>query len=169
MTDRAPSANAAPSTKNGRVPSVAASRRARTRDEQRPDGEDRDERAHDTTDVAGPGGVVMVSERTGEEQRPEHDPDGPERVDKWRRGRGPSGHSRDAPLEHDQNDRRDRHRKQERRAFQERVVRVVEVDFDVARRERPGGERGQERPDPERRRDADSLEDVEDEMHCAVP
>ena len=46
---------------------------------------------------------------------------------------------------------------------------MVEVDLDVAGGERPGRERGQERADPERRGDADPLEDVEDEMHCAVP
>ena len=45
----------------------------------------------------------------------------------------------------------------------------VEVDLDVAGRERADGERGQERPDPDRRGDADPLEDVEDEMHRAVP
>ncbi len=69
MTDSAPSANAAPSTKNGSVASVDASRRARTRAEQRPDRENGDERADGATDVSRPGGVMMVSQRAGEEQR----------------------------------------------------------------------------------------------------
>ena len=48
-------------------------------------------------------------------------------------------------------------------------VRAVEVDLDVAGRERADHERRQERADADRRGDADALEDVEDEMHRAVP
>jgi hypothetical protein len=48
-------------------------------------------------------------------------------------------------------------------------VSAVEVDLDIAGGERTCGERGEEWPDPNRGRDADPLEDVEDEMHRAVP
>ncbi len=44
-----------------------------------------------------------------------------------------------------------------------------EVDLDVAGGERADGERRQKRPDPDRGGHADPLEDVEDEMHRAVP
>ena len=60
-------------------------------------------------------------------------------------------------------------RKQEPGALQENEVRAVEVDLDVAGRERAGDQRRQERPDPDRGRDPHALEDVEDEMHRAVP
>ena len=72
-------------------------------------------------------------------------------------------------LDQRQHDRADHHPEQERRALQEREVACVEVDLDVAGRERADHERGQERPDADRGGDADALEDVEDEMHRAVP
>jgi hypothetical protein len=46
---------------------------------------------------------------------------------------------------------------------------VIEVDLHIARSQRSNGERGQKRPDSHRRCDADPLEDVEYEMHRAVP
>ena len=66
-------------------------------------------------------------------------------------------------------DRADHHHEQERRALQEREVGVSEIDLDVAGGERADDQRGQKGPNAHRRGDADPLEDVEDEMHRAVP
>ncbi len=45
----------------------------------------------------------------------------------------------------------------------------LKLQLDVAGRERAGDERGQKRADAHRCRHADPLEDVEGEMHGAVP
>ncbi len=48
-------------------------------------------------------------------------------------------------------------------------MRVLEVDLDIAGAQRADCQRRKKRPDPDRGRDADPLEYVEDEMHRAVP
>jgi hypothetical protein len=53
--------------------------------------------------------------------------------------------------------------------LQKTVIRAVEVDLDVSRRERAYRERGQERSDTDGERRPNPLEDVEDEMHRGVP
>ncbi len=53
--------------------------------------------------------------------------------------------------------------------LQEREVAVSEIDLDIVRGEGADHERGQKGPDTHRSGDADPLEDVEDEMHRAVP
>ena len=53
--------------------------------------------------------------------------------------------------------------------LQEVEVRVLEAQLDAAGGERTGDEARQERPDPDRSGHADALEDVEDEVHRAVP
>jgi hypothetical protein len=74
-----------------------------------------------------------------------------------------------APLDQRDDDDRDHHHEQERRLLQEMEVRVGERQLDVAGRQRAGDEAGQEGADAHRRGHADPLEDVEDEMHRAVP
>ena len=68
-----------------------------------------------------------------------------------------------------QQDHADHHHQQERPALQKRVGAVGKVDLDVIGRERADGERRQERADADCRGDADPLEDVEGEVHRAVP
>ena len=46
---------------------------------------------------------------------------------------------------------------------------MLEVQLDIARPERADGQRRKKRPDPDRGRDAEPLEDVEDVVHRAVP
>ena len=63
----------------------------------------------------------------------------------------------------------DDHDQQEQSPLQKRVRGVREVDLDIRGRERADDERRQKRADPHCGGDADPLEDVEDEMHGAVP
>ena len=75
----------------------------------------------------------------------------------------------DLLVEHDQQRSADHHHEQERQRLQKTIRGVIEVDLDVARRERTGRHAGKERPDADRRGDANALEYVEGEMHRGVP
>ena len=73
------------------------------------------------------------------------------------------------PLEQREQDRADGHPREEGNALEESEMCVLEVELDIAGTERADGQRWEERPDPDRSRDAEPLEDVEDEVHRAVP
>ena len=57
------------------------------------------------------------------------------------------------------------HRGEPRGLLEEREVGAVEVDAEVAGRERADEQRGQERADADRGGDARALKEVEDEVH----
>ena len=109
---------------------------------------------------------MVLGQRAREQQRPDDEAD---------HGQG-VGHELPfeqlairAALRCPQQDHSDEHHQQEWALFQERVRRVGEVDLSIGGTQRADRERGQERPNAHRRSDADPLEDVEDEVHRAVP
>jgi hypothetical protein len=129
-------------------------------------GGDPDGRADDARGRPDPPRVVAAGDRAGAQQ-PAH------------RQRGEGDHARqrprlgvagdEAPFDQGQPDRADHHDEQEDRLLQEVEVGVVEAELNATGRERTGDEARQERPDPHRCGHADPLEDVEDEVHRAVP
>ena len=144
-----------------------SSSRARTRASSGTRGRGAERRARDAGDQPRPRLVVVLSERPGEQQRAERQPatDDHERE----RTRAPPAAAPKRLLGVRQRERADHHPEQEGRALQEREVGALEVDLDVAGRQRADRERREERADADRDGDADPLEDVENQVHSAVP
>ena len=109
---------------------------------------------------------MAARERAGEEQRTEH---GADQAEDRHRRRAVGAFAAQAPLGQRQRGGGERHDQEKRPALQKGIVGVAEMQLDVAGRQRAGDERGQERADTDRGRDPDPLEDVEDEVHRAVP
>jgi hypothetical protein len=148
---------------NGTAAAALWSSRARTRLNS---GENSDHRTDHPADESRPDGIVPTAQRAREEQRAKHHRGGPEQE---RAGPALEAARGEPSLRHDQHDCQHGQDQQERRALQERIIRVREVDLDVAGGERAGNEGRQERADSHCGGNADPLEDVEDEVHRAVP
>ena len=109
-------------------------------------------------DQAVPPRVVAIVDRRGAQQRAEADPDAAQRGLAGGPLRAAGAVKTEAISAIDQGEQPDRR-------FEERELRPVEVEADVAGGQRAGQQGGQERAEPCRGGEAEPLEDVESELH----
>ncbi len=165
-TDRTAASSAAPSVNTGSKPCLLVLEPRSGPRQQRARREHADQRADRAADQPGPDGIAATAQRTGEQQRTDHDRGG--RQDERERSALELFRAQSALDERERN-RADGHREQERRLLQPRHIAVREVDLNVASPQRADGERRKERTDANSGGHADPLEYVEDQIHRAVP
>jgi hypothetical protein len=110
--------------------------------------------------------VVRLPKRPREQQGPQREGDHTEHI----RPQARVDPSLSQPsLKQRQHDRAEDHRDQPGSAMEKVEVAALEVDLNVARGQHAHGQCGEKGPYAGRRGDADALEDVEQQVHGALP